>query len=121
MGVVILSPITCALAVVSATFTIYGLDRFWHELSKSQRIFLCCLSAMLIVVALASIFGFVGAIIRSHSLVTIYSNVLYSLWITLTATGVLNFIFLYKDKDDFVDNCRRTQHETKEWCRTVSG
>jgi hypothetical protein len=120
IGVLLMAPITCLLAICSSIISIYGLVHFWHDISVWQKVFLCSLSGMTIIVALASVYGFIGAIVKSHNSVNIYSNALYSLWISLTASGILSFIFLLKDQDDIIDACIHSQNESWHWCRKVS-
>ena len=120
LGVLLMAPFTCILAICSTVISIYGLVHFWHDISIWQRIFWCSLSIMTTIVALASVYGFVGAIIKSHNSVNVYSNAMYSLWISLTASGILSFIFLLKDQEDVIDACIHTQRESYGWCKKVS-
>lgn len=120
LGVLIMAPLTCALAICSTIMTIYGLSEFWNDVSKWQRVFLCTQTAMTIVVTLASIFGFIGAIIQHQNCVQIYSNVLYSLWICLIASGILSTVFIYKDQESLIWACVHSQDESWSWCKGVS-
>jgi hypothetical protein len=120
LGVLLMAPITCLLAIASTVISIYGLVHFWHDISIWQRIFWCSLSAMTSILALASVYGFVGAIVKSHNSVNVYANAMYSLWISLTASGILSFIFLLKDQEDVIDACIHTERQSDYWCKKVS-
>jgi len=132
VGVLVLSPLTCAASMTCSVISFIALIQYHTELALSQRIFLGFLGAATAVVAISSVFGFFGALSKNHSAVTFYSSALLSIWLTVVASGVLNFVFLYKNKDDFVDRCATRYEETQDlhqlrsyvgeekWCNKVS-
>jgi hypothetical protein len=125
LGVLALSPLTCGSAIVCAFFSLYALIQFFHDLQLGQRVFLGLLGSSMALLALASVIGFFGAIAASYKAVAFYSAVLTHIWLSVVITGIINFVFIMKDKKYFVNNCKETfkdQHgpDAKAWCNDVS-
>lgn len=133
LGVLLLAPLTCAASTVCSVVALYGLINYKDELALGQRIFLGALGAAMAIVALSSVFGFFGALMKSYRAVSFYATALLSLWLSIVATGVINFIFLYKDKEDVIDRCASRNEENEalqkfngyvdqeKWCSKVRG
>ncbi|UZJ52601.1 hypothetical protein CBS101457_001921 [Exobasidium rhododendri] len=120
IGVLLLSPLTCAASTVCSVIALYSLIQYNAELALGQRIFLGALGAAMAIVALSSVFGFVGALLKSYRAVSFYSAALLSIWLSVLATGVINFVFMYKDKDDFIDRCA-SRYEEEESLQQFQG
>lgn len=126
LGVLALAPITCAAASACSAFSLYALIVFFKDLLVGQKVFLGLLGSSMAILALASVIGFFGAAAASFKAVAFYSAVLSHIWLSALITGIVNFIFIMKDKDHFIQSCKDTfrdqqKEDAKEWCKEVSG
>jgi hypothetical protein len=125
LGVLALAPITCATAAVCSLFSLYALIVFFQDLLIGQKVFLGLLGSSMGILALASIIGFFGAVAASFKAVAFYSAILSHIWLSALITGIVNFIFIMKDKDYFIKSCKDTfkdqqMGDAKAWCNQVS-
>jgi hypothetical protein len=125
LGVLALAPLTLAASTVCAFFSLYALIQFFHDLQIGQRVFLGLLGSSMAVLALSSVVGFFGAIFASFKPVVFYETVLSHIWLSVVLTGIINFIFIMKDKEYFLANCKesyKNQHagDATKWCNDVS-
>lgn len=125
LGVLVLAPLTGAAATVCSFFALYALIHFFDNLVLGQKVFLGLLGASMAIVSFASILGFIGAILASLSAVSFYSAVLTTIWLSALLTGVINFVFLWKDRNYFVNSCAATYRDqvignVRDWCNGVS-
>lgn len=125
LGVLVLAPLTGAAATICCFFALYALIHFFDDLVLGQKVFLGLLGSSMAIVGLASIFGFLGAIIASLKAVSFYSAVLTTIWLSALLTGIINFVFLWKDRNYFVKSCAATNKDqivgdVNDWCNGVS-
>lgn len=105
LGVLILSPVTFLGSLVVAGALIWALVHESSSLTTVQKVLTGALAAEMTLFCLASLFGFIGSIFASYRAVRFYSTMMWSLWLLTLALGIVEFVFLFKDKDQYVENC----------------
>ncbi|SNX84657.1 uncharacterized protein MEPE_03366 [Melanopsichium pennsylvanicum] len=115
LGVLILSPITAAAAALLAYTQLYLLINYPSQSDTFQKAIRGALAGITILIALASLFGFLGAIFARRRMVSFYSNMLWIGLIIFTVVGVIDLWQLFRNKDSLISTCEnKAQLKTQE-------
>ena len=121
LGVLILAPLTFVMALVCSVVALIGLAKYHDSLGLAEKIFLGFLGSSMALTALASLFGFVGAILANLKMVSLYGSSLYMSFLSVLITGAVNFGITWHNRDDFVRDCRADNRDmTRKDCKHVS-
>lgn len=120
LAVLILAPITAFFSTVFSIGLIKGLIDYWNTLRMNHQISLILLTIVVVVVAIASVMGFFGAIVRNFNSVNAYSQTLYSLCVAFLIVGIVNIVLMFKGRQELIDSCERQQDQPEWSCKRVS-
>lgn len=115
LGVLALSPITAAAAAILAYTQLYLLIHYNTHYDTFQEAIRGALAGITILIALASLFGFIGAIFARRRMVSFYSNMLWFGLIVFVVLGAIDIWQLFRNKDTFVRSCEnQTELKTQD-------
>ena len=115
LGVCILAPVTAVGAALLAYTQLYLLINFQAQYDTFEKAIRGALAGITILLGLASLFGFLGAIFARRAMVSFYSNMLWICLLVFTVLGALNLWQLFAHKDSIITACEnRAELKTQD-------
>ena len=115
LGVLVLSPVTTVAAALLAYTQLYLLINYQSQYDTFEKAIRGALAGITILIALASIFGLLGALLARRAMVSFYSNMLWIGLIVFTVLGAIDIWQLFRNKDAFARTCEsRTELKTED-------
>ncbi|KAJ9476294.1 hypothetical protein PHBOTO_006636 [Pseudozyma hubeiensis] len=115
LGVLILAPATTVLASLLAYTQLSLLINYQNQYGTFEKAIHGALAGITILIALASLFGLLGAVLARRSLVAFYSNILWLGLLIFAVLGGIEIWQLFRNKDSFASQCEaRTNSNTEE-------
>lgn len=115
LGVLVLSPVTAIAASLLAYTQLYLLLNYQSQYDTFEKAIRGALAGITILIALASLFGLLGAIFARRTMVSFYSNMLWIGLIIFTVLGAIDIWQLFRNKDQFATKCvNETQLKTED-------
>lgn len=105
IGVLLLSPVTAVAAALLAYTQLFLLIHYQLQYDTFEKAIRSALAGITILIGLASIFGFLGAIFARRRMVSFYSNMLWIGLIVFTVLGAINIWQVFRNKDDAAQRC----------------
>ena len=115
LGVLLLSPVTAIAAALLAYTQLYQLIHFQSQYDTFEKAIRGALAGVTILIALASLFGLLGAFFARRRMISFYSNMLWLGLIIFTVLGAIDIWQLFRNKDDFTRKCEsQTELKTED-------
>ncbi|TKY86494.1 hypothetical protein EX895_004643 [Sporisorium graminicola] len=115
LGVLVLSPVSAVAAALLAYTQLYLLINYQAQYDTFEKAIRGALAGITILLALASLFGLLGAIFARRTMVSFYSNMLWLALVIFTVLGAIEIWQLFRNKDRFVNSCEtRTDLKTED-------
>lgn len=113
LGVLLLSPLTTVVATLLAYTQLFQLIHDAAQYTTFEKAIRGALAGITILIALASVFGFIGSLVAGRRLVSFYSNMLWLGLLAFVVVGAIEIWQLFHNKQDFINTCEsRTQLNT---------
>lgn len=113
LGVLLLSPLTTVVAALLAYTQLFQLIHYAAQYDTFEKAIRGALAGITILIALASVFGFIGSLVAGRRLVSFYSNMLWVGLLAFVVVGAIEIWQLFNNKQDFINTCEnRTQLNT---------
>ncbi|SJX62308.1 uncharacterized protein SRS1_13154 [Sporisorium reilianum f. sp. reilianum] len=115
LGVLVLSPVSAIAAALLAYTQLFLLINYEAQYDTFEKAIRGALAGITILLALASLFGLLGAIFARRGMVSFYSNMLWISLVIFTVLGAIEIWQLFRNKDQFVNSCEtRTDLKTQD-------
>lgn len=115
LGVLVLSPVTAVAAALLAYTQLYLLIHQQATYDTFEKAIRGALAGITILLALASLFGFLGSLFARRRMVSLYSNMLWISLLIFTVLGAIDLWQLFSHRDRAAQSCEvKVQQKTQD-------
>lgn len=105
LGALILAPITAVVAALLAYTQLYLLINHQSQYDTFEKAIRGALAGITILIALSSIFGFIGSLLARRKMVSFYSNMLWIGLLIFVVLGGIDLWQLFSHRDSTAQRC----------------
>ncbi len=115
LGVLVLSPVTAVVAALLAYTQLFLLIHQQARYDTFEKAIRGALVGITILLALSSLFGFVGSVIARRRMVSFYSNILWISLLIFTVLGAIDLWQLFSHRNRAAQSCEaKVQQSTQD-------